>query len=135
MSWYNRPPLFIQILSWPSPWSDEGLKNGQHPHIKGHPDFGIGRSYQKILLPAEYVSKLLSEGFWKDERISQKTAQYFHMKPIFVSSTTKSVHNKDLTSWSSVMNPVQINPSLNKKKLSLSERNIVQAWHDNEACR
>ncbi|KAJ3569213.1 hypothetical protein NPX13_g6161 [Xylaria arbuscula] len=116
-----------------NPWSEEGLTDHTFDYLKGHPDFEVGRSYQRTLLPAEYASKLLSAEFWEDGNIPRKTDNFFHRKAIFVSHTLKTPSNKDVTSWRRIVNPVEIAPSFGTNAtLTSSERTIVNSWRRTE---
>ncbi|KAI0971529.1 hypothetical protein F4678DRAFT_479385 [Xylaria arbuscula] len=124
----NRISLGLTALRWPFPWIDSPRQQALFECIKGHEDFYDGKIIEMTVIPAEFASKLLSEEFWKDITIPRKTDNYFHRKPIFISRFPNE-KSKPLAEFRT---PLGIDPSLDPNLLSLSEKNMIESWRENE---
>ncbi|KAI3321441.1 hypothetical protein HD806DRAFT_523926 [Xylariaceae sp. AK1471] len=125
-----RPPLAMHYLNWPWPHHirDFGLGYAGK-QIVGHEDFSKGTLIEKILIPAEYTSKLLSETFWKDENIPRKSDNFFHRVSLFTSRTLNDPSQRLFN----YITDVAIDDRRDQNQLTRSEKDMVQQWKEREA--
>ncbi|KAI0964971.1 hypothetical protein F4678DRAFT_486021 [Xylaria arbuscula] len=111
-----------------------GIVSHEIPNATRKDENGIGdwRNPGAIIkgcyIQASWTSKLLSEAYWKDETIGQKSANYFHRPFIFVNrSVNLDYRPRD---WG----PVRIHPNeLGVLSTSSStDKLVVQAWNERQ---
>lgn len=95
------------------------------PHVPGN-WLSIGAPVRVSHVSSSWTSRLLSEAFWKDAGVPQKSANCFHRPSLFVNETPYRMDaNLD---WSS---ETKVDDSL--PGTSDGDRSIVQAWHERHA--
>jgi hypothetical protein len=111
-------------MNWP--WPDHPISHGPSSgrHIPGHDDFATGKLIEKVLIPAEFASKLLSESFWKDETIPRKSANFFHRASLFVSRTP----NDTTQHLFNYIRDMEIDNQRDLTQLTDSERVMIEQW-------
>ncbi|KAI8623463.1 hypothetical protein F5Y19DRAFT_481665 [Xylariaceae sp. FL1651] len=125
----SLPPLGFYSINWPWPHHQEEPGDMHGIQYEGHDDFSEGKLIEKVLIPAEFVSRMLSDSYWKDEGIPRKSDNFFQRTSLFVSRTayesTKPLH--------SYMQNVVIDNQRDQSQLSNLERFMINEWRDREA--
>ncbi|KAI0394680.1 hypothetical protein F5Y17DRAFT_244624 [Xylariaceae sp. FL0594] len=120
-------PLAVRVESWPFPTQSEKTK-GLGKIYPGHPDLAPGVPINRTIVTASFVSKMMSELFWKQVR---HKAVHFRCVALFRGTTPNQPDHP--WSWPRYANEIELNNELISRRISSNilgriERDMIASW-------